>query len=361
MKSILFVLHRLYGGGSEKVVNILAQELSKKYDITIAYYYDIDKQYDLDNKCLRIRLPFRDPDNRSVFYRMYSLIRQVRALKRIKRDRKADVSIAMLVGPCLVNILSGGHCVNIGSERNNPKKGNYLYYLASKIIYRCSDAVIFQSKAVQNLYGRAVRDKSLILKNPITVPVTADNVRAHRIVTLGRLVPQKNHALLIRSFAAFHKKHPEYTLSIYGEDWLRETLQNQIDSLGLSGSVFLEGNHLNVHEKIRDAEMFVLSSDYEGFSNALLECMAMGIACISTKCEGATDVIRHMENGLLTDIGDEKGLTDAMIMLAEDPALRRKLEEQAAADLKAYEKGIVVKEWEETMLRLWENKYGKKS
>ena len=75
-------------------------------------------------------------------------------------------------------------------------------------------------------------------------------------------------------------------------------------------SVFLEGNRSDVHTLIRDAEIFVLASDYEGLSNALLECMTMGIACISTDCEGSTDVIRDGENGLLVRRGDEKGLTE---------------------------------------------------
>ena len=163
---------------------------------------------------------------------------------------------------------------------------------------------------------------------------------------MGRLAEQKNHRMLIRSFAAFHKQFPAYTLSIYGEGELQETLEKQIRDAGLEDCVFLEGNHTDIHHQIRDAEIFVLSSNFEGLSNALLECMTMGIACISTRCEGSTDVIRDGENGLLTGIGDEEGLTEALCRLAGDPAFRRRLERQASEDARACEPGRIVRQWE---------------
>ena len=171
-----------------------------------------------------------------------------------------------------------------------------------------------------------------------------------------RLMPQKNHELLIRSFARFHRQFPEYTLHIFGEGELEGELRRLIGSLGLTAHAFLEGNDPNVHERIRDAEMFVLSSDFEGLSNALLECMAMGIACISTRCEGSADVIRDGENGLLVDIGDEEGLARAMCLLAQDGTLRRKLERQAREDLKAFDRDIVAASWEQVILKAYENK-----
>jgi glycosyltransferase involved in cell wall biosynthesis len=99
----------------------------------------------------------------------------------------------------------------------------------------------------------------------------------------------------------------------------------------------------------------VLSSDFEGLSNALLECMSMGIACISTRCEGSVDVIRNGENGLLVDIGDETGLMKAMCLLADDAGLRRKLERQAREDIRVYDKDIVTKSWEQVIRKTYEN------
>ena len=104
------------------------------------------------------------------------------------------------------------------------------------------------------------------------------------IVTCGRLTEQKNHKLLIDAFAEVQKIHPYTTLKIYGEGSLREKLQNQIDSLNLNEKVFLMGATNDVAKALQTADLFVLSSDYEGMPNALMEAMAAGVPCISTDC-----------------------------------------------------------------------------
>ena len=98
--------------------------------------------------------------------------------------------------------------------------------------------------------------------------------------------------------------------------------------------------------------MFVLSSRYGGLSNALLECLSMGIACISTRCEGSTDVIRDGENGLLIDIGSEEQMTAAMTYLAEDAKIREGLGSQARKTSERFEAEIVIGQWEELIEEL---------
>ena len=104
-----------------------------------------------------------------------------------------------------------------------------------------------------------------------------------------------------------------------------------------------------IHEAVADAEMFVLSSDYEGLSNALLECMMMGMPCISTACEGSMDVIRSGENGILTEIGDQEQMASAMARLADDPELRERLGKAAAVTAERFRKEEVVRKWIEVI------------
>ena len=122
-------------------------------------------------------------------------------------------------------------------------------------------------------------------------------------------------------------------------------LQALAGALDVKDAVLFAGHTEAVHEAVSDAELFVLSSNYEGMPNALLECMMMGMACISTRCEGATDVITHGVNGLLVDIGDTEALIAAMTALADDPDLRKRLAAEAKKTSAAYEKAEVVKQW----------------
>lgn len=112
--------------------------------------------------------------------------------------------------------------------------------------------------------------------------------------------------MLIRAFAKIASKYPDYTLFIYGEGPLRRDLESLIKTLHLGNQVFLQGFKKNIHELISDAEFFILSSDFEGLSNALLEAMCMGIPCITTNVSGIDEVIHDKINGVLVSPGDEE-------------------------------------------------------
>ena len=110
-------------------------------------------------------------------------------------------------------------------------------------------------------------------------------------------------------------------LEIYGDGSERKKIEKEIKSLDLEKNVYLKGFCKNVTEKISNAYMYVCTSNYEGLSNALLECMAMGLAVISTDSAGggAREVIKDGVNGYLVPINDDKQLAKKMIMLIENP------------------------------------------
>ncbi len=343
--NILFVISSLYWGGAQKVASILANYLADRYNVTVAYCFDSGRSHPLSEKCGIRKLPDYDM-NACGPEKAVRTLGQIRALRRLKSELEIDVSVSLGNISNFINAMSKGKERVICAERSNPKRSWGRLFFLTRLAYRSADFVVFQSEQIRGFYGPAIREKSCILKNPLIIPAPASDRRERKVVALGRITAQKNMPLLLRSFSRFHERFPEYSLHIYGEGELEGQIRQQIRSMDLEEAIRLEGNDPHVHERIRDAEMFVLSSDFEGLSNALLECMSMGIACISTKCEGSVDVIRNGENGLLVDIGDEEALAKAMADLAQDPSLRRKLEGNAARDLKAYDWTTVCRDWE---------------
>ena len=347
---IMIVSATLYLGGLQKVVCILANFLAERHDVTVVYCLDTARRHMISEKCSVCKLPEYD-SSAGRLEKAICIRKQARELRELKRRLDIDVAVSLgNIANCL-NALSKGKERVVCCERCNPKQSWKRRLFLNRLFFLRADHVVFQSEEIRSIFGRRIRSKSTILKNPIIIPAPANDVRAKKIVALGRLAPQKNHALLIRSFALFHERFPEHRLFIYGEGRLEAQLARQIADLGLTEHVFLKREVPDVHEKIRDAEMFVLSSNFEGMSNALLECMSMGIACISTRCEGSVDVIRQGENGLLVDIGDEKAMAEAMCALAGDPDLRKRIEQQAKQDLKAFDKDTVSKDWERVILQ----------
>ena len=349
-KRILFIISSLYGGGAERVCCVLASEFAKKYNVIVLYRNDKGRAYPLNPRVRTIMMNVKDDGPGHPMQKILRPFYKYGSCRKLKKIFRPDVSISFLFDFNKLNVLSRGNCRIICSERNNPRKRNSrIEFLFTKWFYKKADCVVFQSDLIKNMYSEKIKAHSVVITNPVCVTVKASPNRSHRIVNMGRFVAQKNQAMLLRSFAVFHQQFSDFTLTIYGEGELFEELECLAKELKISDFVEFPGNVEDVHQKISDAEIFVLSSDFEGMSNALLECMSMGIACISTACEGSVDVIKDGVNGLLVPVGDETALTEAMCRLAKDEGLRRRLEKNALKDMEAYTPEKIARQWENVM------------
>lgn len=137
---------------------------------------------------------------------------------------------------------------------------------------------------------------------------------------------------MIDAFSLFSKEYSEYILEIYGEGELEAELHELIKTKGLQEKIQLKGFCKDVHQRIRTAAMFVMSSDYEGMPNALLEAMAIGIPSISTDCPcgGPRMLIRTGENGILVPVGERDALVRAMSDIVQNPIKAQQLGQEAS-------------------------------
>ncbi|RHW16664.1 glycosyltransferase [Sphingomonas gilva] len=140
-----------------------------------------------------------------------------------------------------------------------------------------------------------------------------------RILSVGRLKSQKNHRLLIDAFAIARRRRP-MQLMILGEGDQRPALEEHVRSLGIEKQVALPGFFARPHSAYREADMFVLSSDYEGFGNVLVEALSFGLRVVSTDCpSGPADILGHGKFGRLAPCGDPDALADAMLAQLDAP------------------------------------------
>lgn len=344
MKKIAFVTGSMGRGGAERVISVLANHYAAQgYDVQILMLLHKQVEYELDS-----RIKVRDLSNESKNATL-DMPRMISAVRRFVKTEKPEAVVAFMAQICLVTGLA---CMGLPtrlilSERIDPaavKRGKFYEKILFGL-YARADKLVLQTKRARDYFPENVRKNSQIIPNPIAVKCLAQPRRKHRIVTAGRLNPQKNQAMLIRAFASVHKNHPEYTLDIYGEGALQETLQQLISSLGLEQAITLKGNVLGIHEAMADAEIFVLPSDFEGLSNALLEAMMMGLCCIATNCAGCDEVIENGENGILIPVGDQNALEKALEQLIADPELTQKLGENAKETSSQYAVDAVIEKW----------------
>ena len=263
---------------------------------------------------------------------------------REKLTKEPDTAVIAFLQPAIpIALLAARDLPNrvIVSERCDPHrlmKKRYGRKFIEKY-YQRADAAVFQTEFARDGYPPNIAAKGTVIPNPIKsgLPEPFDGARRHIVSTFCRVSLQKNLPLLIEAFADFCRDFPDYRLRIIGDCANEEARQvdrqveELVKTLGLADAVERLPFRADVHELIREDAMYVNSSDYEGISNAMLEAMAIGLPSVCTDCPvgGARATIRDGENGLLTPVGDAQALARAMKRVAEDPALSRKLSQNA--------------------------------
>ena len=344
---IMFLISSLSGGGAERVAANLCNALCNKYQICLVTLFGREEVYSLHDEVQRFRfsdyldcLPFPAQKLRKLPGHFLRLL----WLKKIKQQYDPQITVSMLSLPNLLNVLCGDD-LKIVSERADPQKIGGKYYKYARFSLGRADHVVFQSHSVQRMFPEHVIAKSSIILNPVSVKCEAVHAPSKRIVTAGRLTNQKNHRMLIQAFHKFYQRHPEYKMDIFGNGPLRADLEQEIRSSGLEQSVSILDFSTDLHNEIRNAEMFVLSSDYEGLSNALLEAMMMGLPCISTDCAGSDEVIQDGVNGLLTLVGNSDAMAAAMCLFSENAEFRSRIAAAGKASSARFCTSAVTNQW----------------
>lgn len=344
----IFMLPNMGAGGAERVVSILSRALVENgVTADIVMLLSTDVRYELHEKVGLI------PMNTGSL----STMERIKRLRQYFVEQKRQYGQVVAV-PFQHNCLKYALMAAVGlgvrvvaCERNDPnQKGRSLKArLAANIPYLLADRCVFQTPDARDYYVKAVRKKGKVIENPL---VLSDDLKwrghdSNRIVSVGRLDPQKNQKMLIDAFSAFHQKHPDYVLDIYGEGALKPELQAQIEGLGLQESVFLRGYASDIHERLTDARMFVLSSDYEGMSNALMEALAIGVPVVTTDhpIGGARMLIENGVNGLMTPVGDSAALSHAMDRLISQPEFAEALGSNGVEIRKRLDVNRIMEQW----------------
>lgn len=283
-------------------------------------------------------------------------IERITVLRKILQEEDPDIALSFL-GRCNKRLLlaaAGLPCKKIVSVRNDPDR-EYGRSAAQKWVtnrlFATADGCVFQTREAARYFSSAIQKKSKIIMNPVAAPFFEAQrpAQGRNIISVGRLEPQKNQALLIEAFAAVAGQFPEQNLVIYGEGTLRPALQQQIEALGLRGRVLLPGDEKDIREKLAQSSLFVLSSDYEGMPNALLEALAVGLPCIATDCPcgGPAQVIESGTNGVLVPCRDAPKMAQAMRALLADPQRCAALSAAAKRSAEAFRADTVFADWKE--------------
>ena len=349
---IAFVLAGLGPGGAERVVSLLATELTKRGHAVWIIAFDAPDApiyHALDSRVHLVRLAVPPmPGIRGGV----AMVRRLWALRRTLRELNPELTIAFLSKINVLTLIAsaGLRTGVIVSERNNFARQNAhpLWRALLWLCYRRADRIIMQTEASVGALPAALQQCAIVIPNPVMVPqghraVTARNT----LVAVGRLTHQKGFDLLIDAFARLAPAHPDWRLMIWGEGPDERILRGRVAALGMEDRIFLPGLSRATASWLDDATAFVLSSRYEGFPNVLGEAMASGLPVVAFNCAfGPAEMISHGENGLLIDDGNVAALADALDTLMDNGALRARLGAAARAGAGRFALDRIIAQWE---------------
>ncbi len=336
-KKYLFVVPSLSKGGAERVVSILASELTKQgRNAVIVTHFQAEKEYPVYENVEVICLSGL---NEMEYRKKISIVYLIRLAKMLRKEivkQEPDYILPFLWTTCVRTDLAllGLKLKKrvIQTVRNNPKvyPKNQLMKLYRNILVKKSRLTIVQNEQQKSFFPKKQWDRIKILPNPVSSSLLVirhqNDIYPFRIVGVGRLEKQKNFVLLIDAVASVADKYENLKLDIYGEGSMKEELQEYIDYLKLNQKVTLKGRSNDYDEIYGNASLFVLSSDFEGMPNTLMEAMAVGLPCISTNCPtGPADIIESGKNGILVPAGNKEKLVQAIETLIQKNELRNKL------------------------------------
>jgi GalNAc-alpha-(1->4)-GalNAc-alpha-(1->3)-diNAcBac-PP-undecaprenol alpha-1,4-N-acetyl-D-galactosaminyltransferase len=220
-------------------------------------------------------------------------------------------------------------------------------------VYAAAAFLVALTQEVAAYYASTMGGRVRVIPNMALPPILTErpsntNRESARIlVAMGRFCPVKGFDSLLRAFALIAPGHPSWSLEIWGDGPLRPDLEGLARELGIEERVKFPGFTRRPCNVLSRADLFVMSSDFEGFPNVLLEAMACGLPAVSFDCpSGPHNIIRDGIDGVLVRPANAQALAAALDRLMADDVERRRLAARAPDVIERFSPDKIMRMWE---------------
>lgn len=341
-----------YGGASKMMAWVASQCAEAGHDVTFLTYRDATSYQTLSPLVKHVHERIEDIAGVNK-----AIMACVKFIHRYIKKEDIDVAVAFLSPSHLRLAFAcvGTRCMTLFSERGDPSqkaltlKGKIVGWLLRKIF--CSaDSYVFQTPMAAKCFPLKVQNRSEVISNPIK-PLVRTKERAiggdKNIVCVARLdLRQKRQDLLIDAFNIISERYPEYTLQLFGDgvEYDEKVLR---EKASINPRIHFMGPTKDVVGAIQCATMTVLSSDFEGVPNALLESLSLGVPSVATNCTpgGAAMLIHNHENGIIVPRNDAKALAEAMEYMITHPEEAEMMGKKGKDVNEIYAESIIATKW----------------
>lgn len=352
----------LTAGGAEKVASLMANYWAQKHDVILLTDTPIEEDFfTIDPQVERITTNF-STEGENIVQKIFSHFIGLLKLRRIIKETQPDVIIShMNISNVRILLSSIGLKIPvIVEDHNNPAMASKIpqpwRFLQPLAYNRLATVVVILTKDLIKYYPSSLKYKIKIIPNPLDIPINIPNsdevtLSKPTFIAIGSLTRQKGLDYLFQAFELVSKIKPEWHLTILGEGGLRQELTDYAVQLGINDKISMPGRVKHPYSVLKDADIYVMSSRFEGFPVALCEAMGVGLPCISFNCPtGPADIIINNVNGILVEYLNIESLAQAMIDLADNQDTRKQLSDEAIKINHTLSLSVIMSQWE-TIIR----------
>ncbi len=345
-------------GGAERVCSHLVNHWAERgWDITVVTLFGTDRDsYALHPSIRRVAFDLGHESGNLLKAFGNSWMR-LRALIRVLRDVRPDIALSFMDRSNVLLALAAEFCVSIGSERSHPPQEprHWIWDKLRRRLYSRLDAVVSLTEMSASwLREHTNARRVLVIPNPVVwpmpihAPVIEPPVKKKlRLLAVGRLVPLKQFDLLIEVFSQIASGCPQWELQIIGDGPEMGRLRAIVAATSCADRIHLPGQIGNLGDWYGSADLYVMTSKYEGFPNAVIEALAHGIPAICFDCDtGPRDIIRPDVDGMLVPSGCRTGLVAALVAVMSNSDLRSRLAARAEEARERFSIGLISSKWE---------------
>lgn len=348
---ILFFNKSIDYAGAAKMMAFVANSASNNnHEVSILLFSNNKIEQKLNED---IKIIYKKNDAPGFFNHIKNIIN----LKKIIKECNPDVIVSFLIIPNFYASIIGyilGIPVII-SERGDPysyiKKGGRKGKVIHKS-YNLASGAVFQTNGAKEFFSKKLQKRSCVIPNPVVRKNNGIKFNSytenHEIVFVARFQnAQKRQDLMIEALEKVIVTYPDTLLKFYGTGEDQAMIENLVQDKGLENNVRFMGYTNSPEEVMVNSEVFVLTSDYEGIPNSLIEAMSVGMPVVSTDCDpgGARMLIKDGVNGMLVKKNDAQGIADAIINIFSDKNLRLRLSEEAYKITETFSEDKIAKLW----------------
>lgn len=350
MKKVVFFVDKLTSSGASKIISWIVNNANlEDAQISLVTYMPIADQREVGKSVNRINFSIKE-NNR--VKRSLLVIKQLRSLFR---KENTDLCIAFLPMECMYALTAavGTKTKIIVCERSDPYLEKSPIVDFARVTFRFADGAVFQTQEAMDYFPEVLQRKSVVIANPAFKRETALYVpykeRPNEVSFSGRLfIRQKRQDVLFKAIRKVIDDGYDIILNIYGDGPDRERLESLAKEMGLSEQIYFAGNVENVEERISNSKMLVLSSDYEGIPNVVIEALQCGVPVVSTDCSpgGARLLIENGKNGYVVPREDYKSLAERIEELLQDDTKAELMSKNALEIIHQFDETSILLQWE---------------